>query len=798
MNSTVAFARAFAALKAELARDGAADRRLLRLVEFAKDNAEALLKPAYTGYREEWRSLVQYQLAVDGCLDDLLPDELAAVIEVCKELVDQANLTTIGRELARKLCYVGEAEKALPLLDPDGDDRSSHAAAITPGDTDDELDAARRVLESLPSDSPQAAQLEKILGAWRLEREALSFDSVKCLFVDKGGHTVAAGRGRLRTLVCKSAETAVKLETDEVVFDNQIRSPDDPFVGAAYAALEAVGRLLQRDGAATNNHRLRVHLAIEDSHQAFTGDSIALAVALVGYAMLMKPQIHRHERFIAGEIAVTGSLSADGALMAVNAGSLEAKIKRTFFSPVKYVVVPEDNAATAKECIEKLREQYPRRRLQVIAHDRLSDVIDDHNVIRPEKVCMGAFVARKARRYTGSIRVQVPLLLGLTWLLLALLWPKYFDPWFDWNIADIEVVGNRFRTLNADGQTLWWSEEYEGELSVASYRKTTSTSSRYWQRVDVDGNGRDELFFIPVCGGPRNVAEFYGETGAVQWRRPAYIETTYPGDVAFGDTPARKDYSAIHMITISDSGGNACVAICSDCSPPARDQIIVIDATGKYVSGPYLNVGQLFPAAMKLADFNHDGVNEILAGFTNNQLGRAALAVLDPHHLHGVSPPYDDEFFVASGMGTGSHLVYLSFPETPLSEGPPRNYVSSIKVDTAAGITMVAVVEGIGLQIDGREYSYASDQLLPHITYYLDRYGDPFRAEFADGHLQRLNDFLLKCGKPPIVDTASFLDKLLSSVEVYRRDTDTGGNSVSRRKKTVENNLQDAPLVPTS
>jgi len=101
--------------------------------------------------------------------------------------------------------------------------------------------------------------------------------------------------------------------------------------------------------------------------------------------------------------------------------------------------------------LERLKKRYNRRHLRLVPAERLTEVIENHNVIRAEKVCMGEFVVRKAYRYSRMTKVQVPLLVALLLVALAILFPKW-TPWFDWHIARIEVIGNRFRTLNADGR----------------------------------------------------------------------------------------------------------------------------------------------------------------------------------------------------------------------------------------------------------------------------------------------------------------------------------------------------------
>jgi hypothetical protein len=765
MSSVVAFARKFAQLKVELSRDSEVDLRLLRLVDFARDTGDTLHNSAFATYLEEWRALVEYQLEGETNLQDLTPDELQRAVQTCRGQVSDNATVTIVQELSKKFCYVGEVEKALTWLDSDDDCDTPDTLSAIPTDVTDEYETARRVLAELPPNSSIANELQQIVREWRLEREALSFDSVKCLFVDRGGHATA-GRGRMRTLVCRSADAIQKLETNELVFDNQVRGPDDPFVGASYNALDAIKLLLHRDENKSDRCCLRVHLAIENSDQTFTGDSIALAVALVSYAQLMKPQIHRHERFIAGEIAVTGSLDADGTLAPVNNDSLDAKIKRAFFSPVKYVVVPQANVLATKNCITKLRQQYPRRRLQVIAHERMQDVIDDHNVIRPEKVCMGQFVARKARRYTGSFKIQVPILLGVAWLLLALLLPKYFDPWFDRHIAEVVSLGNRIKAVNPDGHTLWVSSELAGTLREAVGHVYTQLDGSHWV-ANVDEDDGDELFFAPYIEGLSGRVQLYDDDGLLIWERTTFVDSPYPGDRETTIYAKSQNYGPAKVKGVIGKDGEALIMTACFSSAPARMQIILFDADGQHVTGPYLHTGVVgYYRNSLLLDKNQSGVTDVLLSGMNNRLGRAVIILLDPLDLSGVSPPYTGDLFLESQMQKGGHLLYVSFPKTPLSiQTGSYNSIRAIRYTGHQEHLLVRVAEGINGVIDGKRLV---PKEAPSLFYELDSNFIPRRVYFDDGSFRQSNDLLRLTGKVEMASQRHVLDSLLSEVVVYK------------------------------
>jgi len=369
------------------------------------------------------------------------------------------------------LFYVGCVEEGVKLCAKLAGEANAIPNEYSDLDNLSELNALRIACDRFKDKRPSLYNILKdILNAWEGERETLSHEWANCLFVEKGDHGrltsvipakegIHKHRGRLRVLQGRVELFGKSATTDEITFANQIVKPDDRFIGVAYDSLEAVRQVFKassfKDKASAFYH---AHFSIRaggapgrDSTHTFTGDSIGLAVGLVTYTQLLKPEIMRQERFIASDVAFTGGVSPDGAFIPVNKETLSVKVERAFFSPIKYLVLPEGNLIAAKEHLERLKKRYNRRHLRLVPAERLTEVIENHNVIRAEKVCMGEFVVRKAYRYSRMTKVQVPLLVALLLVALAILFPKW-TPWFDWHIARIEVIGNRFRTLNADGR----------------------------------------------------------------------------------------------------------------------------------------------------------------------------------------------------------------------------------------------------------------------------------------------------------------------------------------------------------
>ncbi|MCU0612427.1 MAG: hypothetical protein MUE60_11640, partial [Candidatus Eisenbacteria bacterium] len=79
-------------------------------------------------------------------------------------------------------------------------------------------------------------------------------------------------------------------------------------------------------------------------------------------------------------------------------------------------------------------------------------------------------------------------------------------------------------------------------------------------------------------------------------------------------------------------------------APYYAGQLALLTVDGTYVSS-FWNRGHFFAAslgsdlrAMAFADIDHDGLDEILAGGSNNGTNTAVLAILDPRAVRGVGP----------------------------------------------------------------------------------------------------------------------------------------------------------------
>ncbi len=765
--SPLQFAKNFARLKSDLPTLLAPDLKLLRLIRFWPDLKPLAGKVSYRTYFDEYIPFIHH-LVTEQTLFDFSIDELSALRDILRSL-DESNETESTRDLnshklrlvtyrlATILCYVGDFEKAIPLcaeLSADGDIAFPDSEDLEDLDA---FDALRVLSERYKPEHPALGNILKdIYECWEGERSCLNHDRAWCLFVEKN-QIGQATRGRMRTLH-GTVELRAPLKKDgdapdTVTFDNQVKSPDDPFIGVVYDSLTAVRNLLKKtrfSGKADGSYR--AFFSIPESRQTFTGDSIGLAAGLVAYTQLLKTEIMRQERFVASEVAFTGGLDADGRLLPIDKDTLGVKIERAFFSPVKYLALAEECLADAGEYLNSLSRKYPRRRLLLIGHERLTDVIENHNVVRSQKVCIGEFVVRKAAKYSRATKVQVPIMLILLYFFLCLIYPKAWV-FFDWNpqYVKFNASSTGFVAMNKDSIPLW-SVEYE-------CNSIDTTSS--WRIGDLNGDGRNEVAFVPGasktlrCGSNANLF-VYDDDGTLLFQRYCAKDDEYPGT---------QPPCGVKPVVVEKVGDRSIIITGATRSFPARLYLMFWNHEGDLL-GWYINAG--YSGAFGSNFLRYSDSQFVFLGY-NNRMECACLYVLEPYSSYGVSPPYTDPGYNLDNVKRGNQIYYVLFPRSDLNRAVFADYNSP---------------GGLFLESDGRFRAdvFERDAKSAALSYYLDSSFRVVNVSYDDC-FRPCRDSLVAEGKLSAINWSTYCNNLRDSLTYWR---ESGWVTEGQRRKSEQ------------
>lgn len=683
--SVIQFTQDFAKLKSAMLAEPSADQRLMTLAGFWENLRTRLATPGFESFKAEYSSLTS-DLVTPVNLQDLQPEELETVLTITRELRLTESSDAIIYRLASVYCWLGELRKAAELLADQGQPEVKLPDGFSdlPGQTEYELllSAIDRIRDSVPA---VAEKLTSISNDWAVRLRELRHDRVNCLFVEMAEDR-RAFRARMRVLEGRVEQLGGTAQSDEVAFDNQVKTPDDPFVGSVYDALQAIHTLMPASGSKSGNQRpYHAHYRVTNATHHFTGDSVTLAAALVAYTQLLRPSHSREERYLPLELAVTGGVNSEGNVTAVNAQTVALKVMRAFFSRLRILVVPEGNEVEAHEVVERLREKYPRRKLRIISAESLEDVVSDLNVVREEKVCIGEYVARSVYRYSRAARLQVPLLLVLIYVSIVLIYPKAW-PWFDRNPAFVNVSGNRFDVFNA-GSTRLWGYEFDC--------KVTGLTKSYWKVVDIDADGGSEVIISPNVilteGCSSNSRAFvFDADGDLLNKLQTVTIGEYPNDndVDFPYIPA-----GLSVVGIQRNQVLITKAVASN---PARLHLKFWTASGELL-GWYIHSGFGGTATEPISI---DTQGNIALPLYNNRLSRMALMILNPHHTLGVSPPYDSAEYDLRDVKRGNQLYYVTFPRSDVGKAAASMPGVRELMQEPSGLIRVVLVENEALHAD--------------------------------------------------------------------------------------------------
>ncbi len=679
-DSPLIFEKKFQRLKSDCLALDLADLKLLQLLDFWPELKEYQNKPAYQSYFDEYLPSV-YELIIENNLADLSIVELQrlhdtisemSVLSVGQEPCAPDNLGDAGRNpasgfdsfnikigiigtaLARKLFYVGEAERALAVL---------NSQSLLPDDIDslNEFEILQSVYEKSQIENPELADLIRpILIEWQSEMESVTPDSINCLFVEKDNFGRGL-RGRMRRLEAKNIETFGRSAIDdEITFEDIKVAPKDTFAGVAYDACDAVRKVFKAERMTQLSEAYyHAHFSIRNGKHTFTGDSIGLAFALLTYAKLLKPEIRRHEKFISSDVAFTGGIDSDGNIIPVNLETLEHKIDRAFFSPVKYLVIPEANRLMAEKILEQIRRNYSRRKLKLIPVETLREVINDPRVVRSDKVCMLPYITRIVYKYSRAAKIQIPILLVLIYLLACLIFPKAWI-FFDWNPKTIDILPDKITAKNIKGQFLWQLDESQLDI----LRIDTSGSRSVLNDLNNDGNNESMLLLSPDY---RISANSYCELLLVGNKGDILWDTLFCENKSIGSYQQTNQYRFRvigpwnKFVNVRTGTGIKTLFITSTPhSAGSFCKLFIIDPMSKNIQ-EYYHLGII--TDWHIFDLYSDNIDDIIFTGISMMYKCPVLLAFDNCDLSGVMPPFKDDHGLC-----GNQSFYILFPKTEIAK----------------------------------------------------------------------------------------------------------------------------------
>ncbi|HWO56215.1 MAG TPA: hypothetical protein VNN55_01485 [bacterium] len=798
-HSPLAFARDYQAYRQLAMTTPFADARLLAAARFWLPRHAALGDPSYESY---WREDLPTLLAVAPDLQDLLPaelEEIAAFLEaVSRHLVPAMTADTVWEMAARGWMYVGEAGRAWAALrrTPYGADMGEEPPTVI---CDDALELPQGLIDALAiahSEEPRASVgsaearhtlmdwLVRFDARWQADRESAVANEALCALIEYDG-LMRPVRGRLRRLRGAIESIAGDNGADQVVFAHQLRGADDTQISGAYAALTALRELTRRSSSkagpaaaaadsaggagrstpsrstragqaplngtsgpesrvrsSAHGSPLRGHFEFLDhGRELYGGDSLGFACLATAFGDHWSRTLHRERRLISADVALSGALEPDGRAAAISEASLARKVERVFFSPISALALPEANRAAAEALVETLRLQHPARRLRIIGIERAADLIADHYIFLPERVCLGEYAVLAAAKYGRSVKVQAPAFAVLCLILGWLVWP-WLRSVIDDHIVNLEQRRNGIVALNRYGRVVWdhvyLPDTLENDCPKVVY--------------DLDRDGKNEAgFYVSTGRESQDQAriDIFNHDGTLRFRLDARILGQYPGDYEGQEvyTPGLLQIVEVQGAPLIITGANG--------QNPSRFHVKIWSAQGELL-GWYVNAGVVSQGLAR--DFDGDGTDDLVFPGYNIRMRSVALFVLKARGSEGVSPPYQDEQYDMSRVIPGNQMRYMLFPPSDLT------LVYGYRIYNSYG--GIYDVSSVGMRLNTREGGVPGEdgrEMSWQIYYYLDDSLRVNRVDVEDAYKAR-REMLVREGKLPDVLWPEYFRDLQAAV----------------------------------
>ncbi len=556
----------------------------------------------------------------------------------------------------------GDLQTSLTLLD---DRFATHPpvwlAEISNGHHRQPLAILQHARELAKSHHPQIIDFINELIANCFPAETRDANGIVVPVIERGlfNSTTDAHEGSLRRLSIKILGSASG-GLDEIDAGVRVIGAQSSAASMLKAPIAAARRLLSETYSHLSKKCFSGKITFDAAHACHEGNSANLAIAALFYCAILRYTGQRRQFRLASNVAVTGDVDENGAVLPVDDDTLDAKVKAVFFSWAECLVVPKQQLHEAEAAAGALTQTYPHRQLTIIGVRHLREIFYDRRLTERQRATIAGHVARKAWRKKFTVGGLAAIL-----ILISIIGKLIYGP-FDKNPVIAEFAGESLLIKNKSGEIV-----VNITVGPATVRRANSVGNdnelwglHYVTFFDVDGDGMNEVFWVQwndeKTAQPSKICCKSVLEDTLRWsialrraldfpRKPdAKSDYFYPSHIAAGDFDG-------------DGGGELLVSSTQDFFPAL---VLRLEAkTGKEL-GCYVHVGQI--GSMKLVDLDNDGITEVLLCGVNNAFRKACLVVLDPRFISGHSPLAGN--YVLTGYPAGLEKTYILIPRTIVGE----------------------------------------------------------------------------------------------------------------------------------
>jgi len=412
-----------------------------------------------------------------------------------------------------------------------------------------------------------------------------------------------------------------------------------------------------------NNQYLQISYSIDQPPSLVVGNSIGLAMAMLGHIGLDTYRKNRPlQPMIYHDVVVTGALDSQGNLTSVNDEDIPVKISAAFFGPYKYAVLPKENEKNARQTIKRLQQKYPKGELDVVTVSDVAELRQQRDIIHLQRRKVLERANQLRKKYNLSLIYSILGMFVLVGILGYFLVVKNSTPARAVAHDDRVVIKNKY------GFTMWETASFGKHLNPKAVSERVSIQ-------DLNGNGSVEIVVGYDKTSPRDYRGnviCYRNDGIILWKyHPG--ETVYYGDNIYDDF-----FNVTHIFSydFNSNGKDEIVAVGNQTFFP--NYIVVLTDKGEMLS-KFWHSGYIYDLVAFEA-FQDNNVKELIVAGLNNEYDHGIVMVLDPFHSFG-SSPQEKHYYKNQEYSSGTEIYYMRFPSTHYQSKEHRDKVDHFMIN---------------------------------------------------------------------------------------------------------------------
>jgi len=440
--------------------------------------------------------------------------------------------------------------------------------------------------------------------------------------------------------------------------------------------------------------RYTVSFGFPSSAYSYSGSSFGLGMALLSLSNLERESNLRRQARISRAYAITGGIDLKGNIRNVNARGLREKISAAFHSPLRGILLPEENAEDAREVLAELQAEHPNRKFQIIAERTLPSILDNQRILRYEHIPFHVWSKNHITRFRVIQTVVI-----ITVVLALILVGTFLNA--DSNPAEFKIAGEEVLFFNNNGKFLW-KLDLDHHPDYLKSKSMDEPAYRFLQIHDFDEDGENEVVLgTNIRQHGMNGQVFFIETdGTIKWKYAEHPKLVYGSEEYTDNYRVNFIHHYHHPGTDHDD-----IFVSFAHQPWFPSRLVRFNLDGE-VMDEFIHPGALYD--MEFRDLNHDGDAELIIGYTSNAFNDAAVAVLPSRGFYGTVPQWEGTRSLEGGV-VDPDLVYLKFPNWGIYdflEINTRSHVHDIFLDSDE--SFIVTVSAGGLTTYG-SYIYSFD-----------------------------------------------------------------------------------------